>query len=200
MEIASGGLEAKGVEMIGTLMTRLLTVGGAVCALALVGAGHAVAANWPFHSVGGAWCTTLYGRHYIHGNMPAVGPRPEAMGTIDVGDTGAGTAASHEWIYYRLAVGYYDSRGVLHWDRSFLDAVLDRYSGGGPIYELRNGSWQYVDGGGLYGGTATPGTGLEVPESGDYTVYGEYWWGPIPGFDSLGPLYEPIGTVHCSAD
>ena len=186
--------------MLGNLVTRLLTVGGAVCALAFVSAGHAAAADWPFHSVAGAWCQTLYGHHYIHGNMPAVGPRPEAMGTIDVGDSGGGTAMSHEWIYYRLLIGYRDRSGVVHWVNSFWDAVFDRYSGGGPIYEWLDGGWKQVDGGGLYGGKAAPGTVLEVPEDGDYSVYGEYQWGPIPGFGWLGPLYEDLGTVHCSAD
>ncbi len=186
--------------MIGTLITRLVAVGGAVCALALAGVAQADAASWPFHGGASASCVSHYGRHFIQGTMPAVGPRDEALGTIDLSDTGGGSQAADEWIFYRLAVGYNDSSGQLHWDRSNWDAVLNRYQGGGMIWEVLNGAWQQVNIGGYYGGTTDPGTVLEVPEDGDYAVYSEYWWSPIPGFGWLGPLYEYIGSVHCSTD
>jgi hypothetical protein len=124
--------------------------------------------------------------------------RLEALGMIDVTNSGGSTTGySGEWIYYRIVVTWRGGDGVPRQREGNWAAVQDAYQGGGGVWELIDGAWQWVQGGWL--AERSPGSVIStgVPGPGTYHLWGEYWWGPIPGYGWLGALHEYGGTVTC---
>jgi hypothetical protein len=168
--------------------------------IALAGFASAVArsASWPEHSVPSVQCDYKYGiGDVILSPMPNIRARPEATNTlINIDDSGNRQSGGSptEWNFYTIDV-YTPGTGwqlSQKWNTTNNPAYV---SGAGQAFTLVNGAWHAAITGYGVGGYEANSNMIVGP--GYHYVVGVYYWGPIPGYSWLGPLYEPVGWVNC---